>query len=429
MLGTVLACTAWLAAQTAKPSSKALPPSASKLIGIKVTGNKNFTEEQIIRESGLRLGQTATDDDFKAASKILGDTGAFSEVVYSFQYSGQGTKLDLQVTENEQLVPARFDNFVWFSDAELMEQLRSRVPLFQGKLPLAGELVDHVSDALQALLVEKNIPARADYLRVARNDGPIEAFAFRATGPTILVRSVTFSGAAPAEQPLLEAAGNRLKGTEYMRSVMRVQAEKNFLPIYLARGYLKASFQDAQAKVAEQTPEDVLVDVNIAVDPGHQYKVSGIQLAGNSAAFPAAKLQELIHQQVGQPANVVQLDRDIEALQTLYGSKGYMEASMKAVPELDETQSAVRYALQIHEGDVFKMGDLDIQGLDSRTTAKLVEEWKLTGNDAFDSAYLKQYLQKALQDIQAMGDWRVQSHQTLNEKEKTVDVTLRFDPK
>ena len=102
---------------------------------------------------------------------------------------------------------------------------------------------------------------------------------------------------------------------------------------------------------------------------------------------------------------------------------------MKAVPEIAETQSAVRYALQIHEGDVFKMGDLDIQGLDSRTTAKLVEEWKLTGNDPFDSAYLRQYLQKALQEIQAMGDWRVQSHQTLNEKEKTVDVTLRFDPK
>jgi outer membrane protein assembly factor BamA len=429
MLGIVLACTVWLGAQTAKPSSKPLPPSASKLIAIKVTGNKNFTEEQIIRESGLRLGQTATDDDFKAASKILGDTGAFSEVVYSFQYSGQGTKLDLQVTENEQLVPARFDNFVWFSDSELMDQLRTRVPLFQGKLPLAGELVDHVSDALQALLVEKNIPARADYLRVARNDGPIEAFAFRATGPAILVRSVMFSGAAPTELPLLEAAGNRLKGTEYMRSVMRVQAEKNFLPIYLARGYLKASFQDAQAKVAEQTPEDVLVDVNIAVDPGHQYKVSGIQLAGNSAVFATTKLQALIHQQVGQPANVVQLDNDIEALQKLYGSKGYMEASVKATPEIDESQSVVRYELQIHEGDVYKMGDLDIQGLDSRTTAKLVEEWKLTGNDPFDSAYLREFLQKALQDIQAMGDWRVQSHQTLNEKEKTVDVTLRFDPK
>ena len=417
-----------LSAQTRKLGTKDLPPSAFKLTSIKVTGNKNYSEEQIVRETGLRLGQTASDDDFKTASRILGETGAFTQVLYTFQYSSQGTKLEFQVTENDQLVPARFDNFVWFSDSELMDQLHTRVPLFQGKLPLAGQLADDVSDALQALLVEKDIPAKADYLRFAQNDGPVEAFIFRATGPVIHIRNVTFSGAGASELPLLESAGNRLKGAEYSRSIISVQADKNLLPVYLSRGYLKAALGESEAKIAEQTTDEILVDVNFPVVPGNQYKVTDIQVAG-AAAVPPDSIRPLIHQAVGQPANVVQLNADIDAIRQLYGTRGYMEASVKATPQIDEANSAVQFQLQIHEGDAFKMGDLDIRGLDSRTTARLVDSWKLTGSDVYNTAYLKQFVQDALRQVEEMGAWKVAIHETINEKDRTVDVTLRFDPR
>jgi hypothetical protein len=75
------------------------------------------------------------------------------------------------------------------------------------------------------------------------------------------------------------------------------------------------------------------------------------------------------------------------------------------------------------------MGDLDIRGLDSRTTARLVNNWKLTGEDAYDSGYLKQFVEQSLKEVELMGDWKVTLHENLNQKDKTVDVTLRFDPK
>ena len=428
VLACLLLCTPLLLAQTHKLSPRELPPSAFKLIAIKVTGIKTYTEDQVIGQTGLRLGQTTSEDDFKAASRALGETGAFTDVLYSFQYSTQGTKLAFQVTENDQLVPARFDNFVWFSDSELMAQLRTRVPLFQGKLPVAGGLADQVSDALQTLLIEKNVPGRADYLRSARDGGPIDAFIYKVTGPAIHIHGVKFDGVSADELPALDAMARRLTGSEYMRSILSVQAEKNFLPVYLARGYLKAAFAESQAKIAEQNSDEVLVDITFPANPGRQYSVSAIQLAGANA-FPVAKLQELIHQPIGKPANAVQLDADVEAIKKLYGSRGYMEASVKAPPEIDDAQATVKYQLEIHEGDVYKMGDLDIQGLDSRTTPRLVEEWKLTGNDPYDSAYLKQFVQQALKEVEQTGDWKVAIHETINQKDKTVDVTLRFDPK
>src|SRR6202040_3631239 len=117
--------------------------------------------------SGLQLGQTVSEDDFKKAARLLGETGAFRDVLYSFQYSADGTKLDLQVQDVERFVPARFDNVVWFSDQELLDQLHAQVPLFQGQLPIAGNLADQVSSGLQSLLITHHLEGRADYLRAA----------------------------------------------------------------------------------------------------------------------------------------------------------------------------------------------------------------------------------------------------------------------
>src|SRR5580704_1263588 len=128
--------------QVNKSSSKALPSTAFKLISVQVKGAKRYKQDEVVAATGLELGQTVGEDDFKRAVQRLGDTGAFTEVAYSFQYSALGTKLELQVSENDQLVPARFDNLVWFTDQELRDKLQARLPLFQGQLPLAGNLAD-----------------------------------------------------------------------------------------------------------------------------------------------------------------------------------------------------------------------------------------------------------------------------------------------
>jgi outer membrane protein insertion porin family len=419
---------ALLSAQTTrKTSAKDLPPAAYKLISIKVTGTKRYTPEEIITASTLQVGQTVNEDEFNKASQHLGETGAFSDVVYSFQFSSSGTKLDLQVTDSDQFVAARFDNFVWFTDQELFDKLHARVPLFHNQLPVAGNLADQVSDALQALLIERNVQGRVDYLRFAHGDGPIEAFIFSVTAADIRIRNVEFTGATPAELPLLQAAAKKLPGQDYLRSILRIQADKNFLPVFLERGYLKAAIADVQAKVVQDGPPETIVDVSFHVDPGRQYRLTEIHWSGDTV-FPSEKLQPLIQVQAGQPANAVQLDRDLEATKKLYGTRGYMAADIRPVAEMDDSRSTVSYQIQVHEGDVYKMGDLEIHGLDKRTTARLFDLWKILGGDVYDSSYPKRFLDESAKELGPAGQWHTSVHESLNPGEKTVDVTLRFDP-
>jgi len=417
------------AAQTPrKLSPKELPPSAFKLISVKTTGTKRYKSEEIIAATGLQLGQTVSEDDFKKAARLLGETGAFGDVLYSFQYSAEGTKLVLQVQDAERFVPARFDNLVWFSDQELLDQLHAQVPLFQGQLPVAGDLADQVSNALQALLILRKVQGQADYLRSAHEDGPIEAFVFAVAGPQIHIRSIAFAGAGESELPLLETAAKKLQGAVFSRSMLRTQEDKGFLPIYLERGYLKAAFGDAQAKVVEDSPQETNVDVTFPVDAGRQYKLTEIEIAGYKS-LSAEALRALMHAQLGQLANAVQLDTDIEAMKKLYGTRGYMAVSIQPDPETDDENSTVKYRLRIQEGDVYSMGDLEIRGLDSRTTARLQDDWKLRGGDPYDSSYAKRFLDQADKEISLLDDWHVSVRESLNPGEKTVDVTLRFDPK
>jgi len=72
------------------------------------------------------------------------------------------------------------------------------------------------------------------------------------------------------------------------------------------------------------------------------------------------------------------------------------------------------------------MGDLDIRGLDSKMTARLQNDWTLHPGDVYDSGYPGRFVQRAYKEI---GDWNTSVHETANDKDKTVDVTIRFDPR
>ena len=421
-----LILSAVLLAQIRK-ASKPLPASAFKLISVKVTGSSRYTSEEIGAASGLQIGQPVREEDFKKASSRLGETGAFTNVAYAFQFSSEGTKLDLQVADSGKFVPARFDNFPWWSNSDLLGQLQTRVPLFKGELPLAGALPDEVSDALQALVVEKNTQAHVDYLRSGPLNQPIDAFVYSVSGPNIRVHQIEFKGTAPSEGAALQKAAEKLKDQSYSRAALRIQAEKDLLPVYFERGYLKAAFSEPSTQIQHEDANELLVDVTFEVTPGSQYKSTGITFAGRNI-FPPAQLNQLIHQRSGEPANDVRLHEDMNAITKLYATRGYMAASARPVATLDEANSTVSYVVEIAEGDEYKMGDLDIRGLDSHTSARLAEAWKIRGGEPYDGSYLPKFLD-ATTELLPAGEWNVAPHVTIDDSGKTVDVTIRYDPK
>src|SRR5579864_198886 len=418
-----------------KPLDQA-PASQRQLISIKVIGSNRYSEEAIAAASGLQRGSTVVEEDFKKAARRLGDMGVFTDIGYNYSYSSAGTKLELHVTDAGKFVPARFEDFVWFSDAELLKRIKERAPLFDGTLPTSGRLADHVSDVLQAMLVENGIPGQVEYLRSGPEDGPTQSILYKVSDVVIRVRNIDYTGAGADELPALEEAGRSLPDREYSRLRLDALVQHQLLPVYYARGYLKAAFGEPQPKVVKQPSAEnedgprnqTVVDVTFAVTPGQQYKLKDVEWAGNHV-FPTDVLKKMVRFQPGEPANTARISDNLKDIQKLYGSRGYVTAKLKADATYDDAAGSVVILIDVSEGPVFHMGELEFRGLDNSLTTKLRNAWKIRPGEVYDSTYLSEYLPSAHKLLPPTLDWDVSSHVTANVRDKTVDVDLIYSVK
>ena len=408
-----------------------------QLTSVKVTGSKHYSEADVIAASGLQIGTTVVEDYFKKAARRLGDIGVFTDIAYSYSYSpSKGTVLTLQVTDAEKFVPVRFEDFVWFSDEELLTRIKERAPMFNGEVPLSGNLADRVSDVLQALLVENSIPGNVELERAGKANVPVDSIVYRVSEVAIQIRNVEFSGAGEAELPALKEAARRVFEREYSRSVLKALVEHQLLPVYSARGYLKAAFGEPQPTVVKKPSENsgegirnlTIVDVVYPVTPGQQYKIRALQWSGNQQ-FPTDVLQKMVRGKPGDVANMVRIGDNLKDVQKLYGSRGYVTATIKVDSEFDDAASTADIHLDVKEGDVYHMGELEFRGLDNSLTAKQRNAWKIRPGDVYDTTYLSEYLPAAHKLLPASLDWEVAQHVTANERDKTVDVDLIYSVK
>lgn len=436
LLVTVVCLPGLVNPASAQNSFDKLPASERRLLSISVTGSKRFAQDAIAAASGLQIGAVVIEDDLKKASRRLGDTGAFSDVGYTFSYSAEGTKVVFQVTDTEKFVPAHFEDFVWFSDADILRRIKQSTPLFDGSLPLSGNMADQVSDTLQAMLVENAIPGQVEYLREGPGDGPVQSIVYKVSNILITVRNIEFTGAGMEEQPGLEEGAKNLPEREYSRTRLETFAQHQLLSVFHAHGYLKASFGEPEPKVVKQPAAEsdegarnqTLVDVTFAVTPGQQYKLKSLEWSGNRA-FPTEVLQKMVRARVGQPANTVLLSDNLKDVQKLYGSRGYVTTTVKADASYDDAAKTVAIVLNVTEGAVYHMGDLEFRGLDNSLTAKLRNAWKIRPGEVYDATYLSEYLPQARKLLPPSLDWDVSSHVTANVREKTVDIDLIYSVK
>ena len=398
-----------------------------KLLSIHVKGLQHFAERDVIFASGLRLGQFAGEEEFKQAAQKLGETGLFTQLNYSYKYSTEGCDLELQVTENDHLLPIAFDNLVWFSDDELMRMLHDRVPLFGGRVPEGGHLTDQISDALGSILEEHKIAGRVEYMASGLINEPIDSYDYKLIMHAIVIRNMDFPGAAEPETTLLQAAAQSLARQDYLRTKMRVQEKFNFLPVYHARGYLKAEFAEAQAKVAQDGAQ-TLVDVSFPVSPGVKYKLADIKFTGNSV-FPAEKLRELIHLKTGEPANSVELADDLQQIHKLYGTKGYLFAHVDPIPNMDDAVATVAYQLNVTEDEMYRMGDLNIDGIPEENSKRILAQWQMKKGDPYDSSYPQRFFSIMYRDFGLHGSYDVVPKEAIDRQQKVVNVALHFLPK
>jgi outer membrane translocation and assembly module TamA len=86
----------------------------------------------------------------------------------------------------------------------------------------------------------------------------------------------------------------------------------------------------------------------------------------------------------------------------------------------------VHYGLNIVEGDLSKMGELEILGLDTQAKARMQAAWTLREGQPYNADYPEKFRDDTRQLVPRGVRWNVSIHETLDAKDKTVDVEIRF---
>ncbi len=410
-------------------SGAAVPAEPWTLLRIRAFGSERFREPDVVAATGLEPGATVTLESFEKASARLSRLGTFAEVTYRYSQDGRNAIVQFHVRDARSFLPCRFENFVWFTDAELDAALADRVPLFvAGEVAAAGSQQDEVAAALGAILKARRLPGSVGRIVLPGAAGG-SRIGFRVEGVPISIARVDFEGYGHADPDAVRRAAAPLVGRAFARTPVEAFLVESLAPLWSEIGYLRAGFAGPSARVLESGPEGVSVAVGLGVREGKRYAFAGAEFAG-AAAFSAAELAARIGLVPGEPANGVRLSRDLDAIRGRYAGRGYLRAAVEGRPVFDEKASTVRYEIEVREGGLYRMGKLEIVGVPRRHAERLRKIWKLSPGDPFDPASSDAFLGECGSRLPASRHgWTVERSQEIRDADRTVDVTIRLTEK
>ncbi|MGH9931305.1 MAG: POTRA domain-containing protein, partial [Pyrinomonadaceae bacterium] len=258
---------------------------ARKVAKIEVEGLQRLTADEVIATSALKTGVLFSVEDLDAAGQRLVDSGLFARVGYRTTTKGNQVTIVFQVEESKAgASPVVFDNFVWFTNDELIAAIKREVPSFDGTAPDAGRMTDDIKHALQNLLKEHHLDGTVDYApEQAGLNGTKQQHLFSVSGIPIPICKLHFPGAKNVSEEKLVKSSKQLSDADY--SLKSTIAFANFVlkPIYSEVGQLRAEFAEPMPKFEDTTNCKGGVELSIPVEEGPIYLWDRADWAGNEA--------------------------------------------------------------------------------------------------------------------------------------------------
>jgi outer membrane protein assembly factor BamA len=412
--------------------SLCLGQQRAKLEKVEFVGLKRLSPEQAIAMTGLQVGQIVEPKLLDAVAGKLMESGLFRRLSYRVRSADDQATVIFDVEEAATNLPVVFENFVWFTDAEILAAIRRDVPFFDGTAPLAGGATDKIAAALQKLLTEKNIPGRVEFLpSVAKGK---QELVFTVKGAKIPVCALHFPGAAAIPEAELIKSSQQLLKRDYSRPDISGFATQTLIAMYRHIGRLRAQFQQPTASTEPRSAQCAGgVSVTIPVDEGIAYSWAEAEWKGNQVLL-AEELSATLGMKAGEVADGLKIDNGIKKVRKAYGQRGYMAADVKESSELDDASGRVSYRFVVAEGPRYFMGKLIINGLSAEDAERLKAKWTLGTNAVFNESYVEDFRQTGLREFLTSlvqrspggSGARVEVEEKSDPQKQTVDVIITF---
>ena len=367
-------------------------PQSATLKAIHAEGMKTFTEEQVVLLSGLGVNAQVGRKELQDAADLLLRSGYFSKVTYKFETHNDAVMVTYQVEESPRLHVA-YDNFPWFTDAELTEAIKANLPLYDGTLPEGGTVVDLAGNSIASFLTQHGLKAEVRHFVLSDPllDVPVQQF--QVEGVTQRIASIDFSDQSLKESRAVQQHLADIRGKSYSRMAIDLFLNEAIRPIYQQQGYVRAKIGPAEVRLSgnpnQKFPEDI--GVYVPCSPGSMYDWKGVQWNGNKSV-PTETLNQAMGMKAGEAADGMKIEGGWDRVRDAFGRLGYLDAKVTATPSYDDEAHTVSYSVEIVEGGVYRFREMTITGMSLAGERLIRDAWTIKPGEILDKVAFEQFL-------------------------------------
>jgi outer membrane protein assembly factor BamA len=388
-LFALFACVGALPSSAQEPDTLTAP-----LKEVHADGFKSLTEAQVISLTGLEPGSQIGKKDLQAGADRLVQSGLFSKVSYNFQTRATSVFAMYHVEESPR-IPVYFDNIPWFSDSELLDAIRKKLPFFESSLPEAGGILDQAGEALKELLSARGLQVSLEHLVIANPLGEGSVQEYRIEGASLQIAKLEFGDPALADSKVVRQHLAEIQGKPYSRIAIDLFLSEAIKPVFLQQGYLRVKLGPPEVRLTgnpnQKLPQQLPVFVPVERGPVYHWK--DLHWTGNTL-LSEFTLNGLLAVKSGDVADGMKIEAGWDRVRGEYGHRGYLEAKLDPIATYDDQSHAVSYAVSIQEGPQFHFGKMVLTGLSLAAERKLHAAWPIAAGEIFDKAKFEEILTK-----------------------------------
>jgi outer membrane protein assembly factor BamA len=363
---------------------------------IQFKGAPDYSDQELLAAANLKRGIVLTAAEMNDHSKLLMDSGVFDGVTYKFD----GADMVYQLTVAPQLYAIHLDNLPVEPGEALEARIHAQQPLYHGKVPAEGTLMDGVIKVLEQELEEEGIHATVTATPMGTpGTRQVTAMSFSITSPPVKVGGIEVRGVSADLAGKVKRVADRTTGTPFSTDNSAANLELAFSSFYADEGYAAVKVHAARAGEFVVDAAAVNVPFAVTVEEGHLYKLGAIHLPADSLVTQAeldkwVTMQTSTAQQAA-PSKGAAVRGIWAAISAKYKAKGYLDCAVVPKPELDEAASVVNYTVEIKPGAVYKLGLLRFDNVSDDLRKLLMRNWQMMPGDPFDESYVAAFLMNA----------------------------------
>ncbi|MBI4026968.1 MAG: outer membrane protein assembly factor BamA [Verrucomicrobia bacterium] len=352
-------------------------------IEIQFAGPRTVSDSVILAKLRTKVGepftQTQSDDDVRS----LYSSGLFSNVRILQERAADGLKVVVHVQGKAKLKEVVFEGNVRYKDDRLRKEAKYKTG--HKKKSLVGDQEEEETVQLKPgdTLSERQVAEAANSLIEFYQKGgyPNVKISFDVTPDELTGQSVVkfiIAEGQHAKIARVDFEGNKAFETRILRKKTTTRnhnwlswlTKKGFLKetdidedkgklvdFYRSEGYIDAEVKDVKFDYPQ--PEEIVV--TFFLYEGNQYKVGQFKVGGNQL-FTTEEIEKKLTMKADDLFTPGGLQKDIKAIQDLYGARGYVDTSVKPTRVPNVRTGTMDVSLDIREGDLAYIDLIEVRG-------------------------------------------------------------------